>query len=63
MEVESETLECHEKSVKECVPDELVLRIKKLRWMGMDDEAAQLQSRLHEIHQAPILLSGPSDTD
>ena len=63
MEVDTETLERHEKSLKECAPDELVQRIKKLRWMGMDEEAAQLQGTLHEIHQAAILLSGPSDTD
>lgn len=63
MEADSEILERRVESVKACASDELVLRIKKLRWMGMDEEAEQLQSTLREVHQAAILLSGPGDTD
>ena len=41
----------------------LVQRIRKLRWMGMEDEAEGLQAMLRQIRPADILLSDPSDTD
>ena len=63
MEVDTEILEYAEESAKERTSDELVQRIRKLRWMGMDEEAEQLQSALRDVDQAAILLSGPSDTD
>ena len=63
MEADSEILEFRDASVKECASDELVQRIRKLRWMGMDEEAERLLGTLREVHQADILLSGPGDTD
>jgi hypothetical protein len=42
---------------------EITKRIRKLRWMGMEDEAA-LQMRLARCHvqSADSLLAAPSDT-
>ncbi|MHB8885774.1 MAG: hypothetical protein ACYC5H_12005 [Methylovirgula sp.] len=64
MDLDSETLErAAGEPAKQRSVDELVQRIGKLRWMGMDDEAEELQSRLREFRQAAILLAGPNDTD
>ncbi|QXX73407.1 hypothetical protein [Methylovirgula sp. HY1] len=64
MDLDSATLErAAGEQAKRCGSDELVRRIGKLRWMGMDDEAEELRSTLREFRQAAILLSGPNDTD
>ncbi len=50
-------------SSEEDFSNALVQRIRKLRWMGMEDEAERLQAMLRQIHPADILFSDPSDTD
>jgi len=43
--------------------DELKHLIRKLRWMGLDQEAETVCARLSRISPAAIILSGPHDTD
>ena len=44
--------------------DELVKRIRKLRWMGMEEEAERLQSELDKHGRAVhSVLAAPRDTD
>jgi hypothetical protein len=50
-------------STDEDFSNALVQRIRKLRWMGMDDEAERLQAMLRQMRPADILLSDPSETD
>jgi hypothetical protein len=42
---------------------DLVKRIRKLRWMGMEDEAERLQVELRRTQQADTVLAAPVDTD
>ena len=42
---------------------QLVKRIRKLHWMGMDDEAKRLQAALDRIDHAECVLAAPRDTD
>ena len=42
---------------------QLVKRIRKLRWMGMDDEAKRLEAALDRIDHAECVLAAPRDTD
>jgi hypothetical protein len=42
---------------------ELVKRIRKLRWMGMEEEAQQLQIALCRLQHADTVLAAPPDTD
>lgn len=63
MEAVSETMERPDGFSEECISNELVKRIRKLRWMGMEEEAEELQTKLRNVHQAEVLVSGPSDTD
>jgi hypothetical protein len=42
---------------------ELVERIRKLRWMGADDEARPLQSRLRGKDVGEPVVADPTDTD
>jgi hypothetical protein len=42
---------------------ELVKRIRKLRWMGMDEEARRLQRVLSRIPPGESVLLLPPDTD
>jgi hypothetical protein len=45
--------------------NELIRLIRKLRWMGMDDEAAGLQNELGQRRSADAdsVLATPRDTD
>jgi hypothetical protein len=45
--------------------NELVKLIRKLRWMGMDDEAQGLQNELEQRHAtaADSVLATPHETD
>ncbi len=63
MEAISRSLERADVSTEEELSNELVKRIRKLRWIGMEEEAEQLQMMLRKGHQAEILLSSPCDTD
>lgn len=42
---------------------ELVDRIRKLRWMGADDEARPLQLRLRGRDVTEPVVADPTDTD
>ena len=43
--------------------NELVWRILKLRWMGMEEEAQRLQEEFRGIKPVGSVLAGPSETD
>lgn len=43
--------------------NELVKRILKLRWIGMHEEATQLQHEVLKNTPADTVLSVPADTD
>jgi hypothetical protein len=42
---------------------ELIKRIRKLRWIGMDEEADLLQLQLESCGAAPVVVAAPKDTD
>jgi hypothetical protein len=42
---------------------DLVKRIRKLRWMGMEEEAERLQAELRRSKQSDSVLAAPVDTD
>ena len=42
---------------------ELVERILKLRWSGMEDDAERMQLACRELKRRVTLLAGPCDTD
>jgi len=44
-------------------PSELVELVKKLRWIGMEDEAERVQIMLRRMDSTATLLAGPWDTD
>jgi len=46
-----------------CQSHELVLRILKLRWMGLEDEAESVRVALRSVEPAATMLAGPFDTD
>jgi hypothetical protein len=45
--------------------DELVKLIRKLRWMGMDDEAQRMQTTVasYNVQTVSSVIDGPDDTD
>jgi hypothetical protein len=45
--------------------DELVKMIRKLRWMGMDDEAEKVETKLanFEVEPADCVLASSRETD
>lgn len=43
--------------------DELKHQIRKLRWMGMDQEAETACARLSRLSPAATVFTGPHDTD
>jgi hypothetical protein len=49
-------------SAQQRAENELVKRIRKLRWIGMDDEARALQRKL-DPRKAGSVLAMPVDTD
>ena len=57
------TIERPEVALAERTPSELVNLIKKLRWIGMEEEALRVQGLLSRTDAAVTLLSGPWDTD
>jgi hypothetical protein len=44
-------------------PSELAERIRKLRWLGMQDEAERLQLRLVRVPHTDCVMVLPPDTD
>ena len=63
MEDPSDIPQRPEVGVAERTPSELVNLIKKLRWIGMEEEAARVQVLLLRADAAATLLAGPWDTD
>jgi hypothetical protein len=47
----------------ESTADDMVKLVRKLRWMGMDDEAEQLLRELRAKEPADCVLAAPRDTD
>lgn len=45
------------------VSAELVKLIRKLRWVGMDNEAEQLETKLRRLPPVDSVVAGPDDTD
>ena len=43
--------------------NDMIKRIRKLRWIGMEDEAREVQQSLHSIPSRDVVLAGPRDTD
>ena len=43
--------------------DEIIKKIRKLRWIGLHDEAFQLERRLLGSMSAEVVRSGPIGTD
>ena len=52
-----------ETSTRLLAPHELVMRILKLRWIGMESEAEKIETALHRIAPESTLVRGPADTD
>lgn len=63
MDVRLSDDECLDVSAEERRTRELVKRIRKLRWMGMEEEAEQLQSKLPPVLPGEVLIAGPRDID
>ena len=50
-------------SAEEQVSSDLVNRIRKLRWMGMQQEAEELQMTLCRVPHSDCVIVVPRDTD
>jgi hypothetical protein len=63
MEMRSSVQERPDVSAQERASHELIKRILKLRWIGMEVEAEQMQVALRRVEPRCTLLAGPYDTD
>jgi hypothetical protein len=63
MEIASGNRKRTELSQDEHRARDLVKRIRKLRWMGMEEEAKQLQRELSRIPPGESVLLLPANTD
>jgi hypothetical protein len=55
-----------EVSAEQRASNDLIKRIRKLRWIGMEDEACEAQRSLRTISSSSsrdLVLAGPCDTD
>jgi hypothetical protein len=43
--------------------NEIIKRIRKLRWIGMEEEAKRIQEALYGMAVAEVVLGVPSETD
>jgi hypothetical protein len=52
-------------SAEQRAPDELIYLIRKLRWMGMEDEAKimEVQVAARRVQPGDNVIGGPRDTD
>jgi hypothetical protein len=50
-------------SAEQRISGELLKLVKKLRWIGMEDEADRMQSALRMVEQAGRMLSAHRETD
>jgi hypothetical protein len=48
---------------RERASHDIIMRILKLRWMGLDDEAERIETKLREVDPACTPLMGPLETD
>lgn len=62
MGISSETKERPDVPAVERTSKELAKLVRKLRWIGMEKEAEQMQIVLHCVDFASFLLAGPHDT-
>ena len=65
MEPQIAGCDSHYGATERRTPDELVKLIRKLRWMGMEEEAQRLQTVLRRQSPDEIntVLAGPESTD
>lgn len=63
MEISLDIVEHPDVSAEQRTWGELVKLVRKLRWIGMEKEATQMQIELRRVHPAASLLAGPFDTD
>jgi hypothetical protein len=63
MEMAPEIQENSDQAAERPSSHHLVMRILKLRWMGMDDEAEHACVALQKAEPTATLLPGPVDTD
>ena len=50
-------------TAQELVTQELMQRIVKLSWMGLDDEAERMRSTMRQAEPGVAWVVGPCDTD
>jgi hypothetical protein len=55
--------EAPEVAARQRVRNEFIKCIRKLRWIGLEEEAKRLQIELRGIEPAISALPGPQDTD
>lgn len=63
MEISFDVKEQPDVSVEQRTSSELVKLVRKLRWIGLEEEAKQLQIALCRIDSAATLLADPHGTD
>jgi hypothetical protein len=63
MEMNANVQERPDVSVEEGLSHELITRVLKLRWMGMENEARRMQLALRRADAACTMLTGGFDTD
>jgi hypothetical protein len=63
MEISFDAQQCPDVSIVEHTSSELIKLVRKLRWIGMDEEAMQMQALLRRIDSAAVLLADPQETD
>jgi hypothetical protein len=52
-----------ETSARLLTPHEMAMRILKLRWIGMENEAVKMETALHRIAPESTLVRNSTDTD
>jgi hypothetical protein len=50
-------------SVEERAVNDMIKRIRKLRWIGLDGEARGVAREIRDVHAADSVLAAPSETD
>jgi hypothetical protein len=63
MDLSQDAGERHKRGDAPHARHELIQRIVKLRWMGLDDEADQIRSGLPQAESGVAWIVGPCDTD
>lgn len=63
MEFDAHVAERPDVSARERESRDIVMRILKLRWIGLDNEAERIETKLRQVDPACTPLIGPRDTD